>query len=42
MAKWTAPVLERLSIPAGTFGSVNDPNGIQDFNSATDTSTTAS
>jgi len=22
--RWTAPVLEELSIPAGTFGSVDD------------------
>ena len=27
MAKWTAPVLEELSIPGGTFGSVDDSNG---------------
>jgi hypothetical protein len=31
MAKtWTAPVLEELSIPAGTYGSVDDPNAIRD------------
>ena len=30
MAKWTAPVLEELSIPAGTYGSTDDPNGAQD------------
>ena len=30
MAKWTAPVLEELSIPTGTYGSVDDPNGAQD------------
>ena len=29
MAKWTAPVLEELSIPAGTFGSLTT-NGAQD------------
>ena len=32
MAKtWNAPVLEELSIPAGTYGSVDDPNGAQDL-----------
>jgi hypothetical protein len=43
MAKWTAPVLEELSIPAGTYGSVDDPNGAQDtINGAGDASSTAS
>ena len=44
MAKtWTAPVLEELSIPAGTYGSVDDPNGAQDtVASGIDTSATAS
>jgi len=44
MAKWTAPVLEELSIPAGTYGSTDDPNGAQDTNgqNATDLSNTAS
>ena len=41
---WTAPVLEELSIPAGTYGSTDDPNGVQDThaNTATDLSNTAS
>lgn len=43
MAKnWTTPVIEELSIPAGTYGSSDDPNTIQDYGSAPDTSTTAS
>ena len=44
MAKtWTAPVLEELSIPAGTYGSVDDPNSIQDHTpTSADASTTAS
>jgi hypothetical protein len=43
MAKWTAPVLEELSIPTGTYGSVDDPNGAQDtINGAGDASSTAS
>ena len=45
MAKtWTAPVLEELSIPAGTYGSTDDPNGAQDTAgvNATDLSNTAS
>jgi hypothetical protein len=43
MAKtWNAPVLEELSIPAGTYGSTDDPNGAQDFGSAPDASSTAS
>lgn len=43
MAKWTAPVLEELSIPAGTYGSVDDANSVQDTAAnSTDTSTTAS
>ena len=40
--RWTAPVLEELSIPAGTYGSVDDPNGAQDFGATPDPSTTAS
>ena len=43
MAKWTAPVLEELSIPTGTYGSVDDPNGAQDtVAGGADASTTAS
>ena len=43
MPKWTAPVVEELSIPAGTYGSVDDPNGAQDtLAGAGDASTTAS
>ena len=41
--EWTAPVLEELSIPAGTYGSSDDPNGAQDtVSSGIDTSPTAS
>lgn len=40
---WNTPVLEELSIPAGTYGSVDDANGIQDtLANAGDPSTTAS
>ncbi|HZU51930.1 MAG TPA: hypothetical protein VE968_08675 [Sphingomicrobium sp.] len=39
---WTAPVLEELSIPAGTFGSTDDPNNNRDFSNGTDLSSTAS
>jgi len=43
MAKtWNTPVLEELSIPAGTFGSTDDPNSIQDYGSSPDLSSTAS
>lgn len=41
--KWTTPVLEELDIPTGTYGSVDDPNGNQDFGGApADASLTAS
>ena len=45
MAKtWNAPVLEELSIPAGTFGSVDDAAAASpDYNNGgTDAGTTAS
>jgi len=44
MAKtWTTPVVEELSIPAGTYGSVDDANtSLQDHGGSPDTSLTAS
>ncbi len=44
MAKtWTAPVLEELSIPAGTYGSTDDNGSASpDFGSSPDLGTTAS
>jgi hypothetical protein len=43
MAKtWTAPVIEELSIPAGTYGSVDDLGGIQDHGGSPDPASTAS
>jgi len=44
MAKtWTAPVLEELSIPAGTYGSTDDAGSTSpDFGSSPDLGSTAS
>jgi len=42
--RWTAPVLEELSIPAGTYGSVDDAGSSSpDYNNGgVDAGTTAS